>query len=472
VCATRRNLTGPPERLDLIRGLGLWSATAIVIGDTIGTGIFLVTSDMARAVGTATLVFAAWIIGGLVVLFGAFCYAELGAAFPQAGGPYVYLNRGLGPLWGFLFGWMSSFLERPVGMATLAAGFLRFLGFLFPDVATPLFTGHVGGYEFTFTAAQPLAALVVVAVTAINYLSVRMGGAIQVVLTSLKMGTIAVIVVAGVLFGKQHGLEAAPQVSHLGVGTIGGLLTALVPAMWAYNGFNDLGDVGEEIISPQKNIPRAIIMGLLTVGGLYLLANVVYFRILPFAMLMQSQHVASDVVQSFAGSRGATWLTVAMAISALGALHVVVLTGARIPYAMARDGVFFQFARLIHPSFRTPSGALIFLGSLAALLALSGTYEELYSLFVFGVWIFFALTAIALLRLRKKEPNLSRPYRAWGYPWTPLIFLAAAVALTVNLWMVRPVRSSLGLAVILAGVPFFYHWRKRLGATTEANQQS
>src|SRR6266702_1780642 len=352
MCATRPDLAARPEPSDLIRGLGLWSATAIVIGDTIGTGIFLVTSDMARAVGSAKLVFAAWIVGGLIVLFGAFCYAELGAAFPKAGGPYVYLNRGLSPLWGFLFGWMSSFLERPVAMATLAAGFLRFVGFLFPVVATPLFTRHIGRYVFTFTVAQPLAALVVVAVTAINYLSVRMGGAIQVLLTSLKIATIMVIVVAGVLFGKQNAIEAAPLVTPLGLGTIGALLTALVPAMWAYNGFNDLGDLGEEILRPQKNIPRAIILGLLTVGGLYLLANVVYFHTLPFAKLMQSQHVASDVVQSFAGSRGAAWLTVAMAISALAALHVVVLTGARIPYAMARDGVFFQFARRINPAFR------------------------------------------------------------------------------------------------------------------------
>jgi amino acid transporter len=230
--------------------------------------------------------------------------------------------------------------------------------------------------------------------------------------------------------------------------------------MWAYNGFNDLGDLGEEIQHPEKNIPRAIILGLLTVGGLYLLANIVYFRILPFAALAQSQHVASDVVQTLAGSRGAAWLTIAMAISALGALHVVVLTGARIPYAMARDGVFFPFAGRLHPSFRTPSGSLVFLGSIAALLALSGTYEELYSLFVFAVWIFFALTAIALLRLRHTEPNLPRPYRVWGSPLTPLIFLLAAIALTANLWMIRPVRSTLGLLVILAGIPFFYHWRK------------
>lgn len=447
-------------RSGLVRGLGLRSATAVVIGDTIGTGVFLVTSDMARAVGSATLVFVAWILGGFIVLCGAFCYAELGAALPKAGGPYVYLNRGLGPLWGFLFGWMSSFLERPVAMATLAAGFLRLMAFLFPVVSSPLFTGHVGGYDFIFTAAQPLAAFVVLAVTAINYLSVRTGGVIQVLLTCLKMGTIVAIVIAGVLYGKRNVIEGAPLQTHLGWGTIGALLTALVPAMWAYNGFNDLGDLGEEIRHPEKNIPIAIILGLFTVGTLYLLANVVYFRALPFSQLASSQHVASDVVRSFAGSGGAAWLTVAMAISALGALHVVVLTGARIPYAMARDGVFFQFARRVHTSFHTPSGSLVFLGCVAALLALTGTFEELYSLFVFAVWIFFALTAIALFRLRRIEANLVRPYRAWGYPWTPLIFLVAAVALTINLWMVRPVRSSLGLAVIAIGIPFFYHWRK------------
>jgi amino acid transporter len=438
----------------------LWSATAIVIGDTIGTGVFLVSSAMARAVGSATLVFVAWIAGGFIVLCGAFCFAEMGAAFPKAGGPYVYLNRGLGPLWGFLFGWMSSFLERPVAMAALAAGLLRFAGFLFPIVGTPLFRGHLGSYEFTFTAAQPLAALVVLVVTAINYLSVEMGGAIQVLLTCLKMGTILAIVAAGILFGRRHAIESAPVVIHWGWGTIGAVLTALVPAMWAYNGFNDLGDLGEEILQPQKNIPIAIILGLLTVGGLYLSANVVYFHTLPFAQVALSQHVASDVVQSFAGSRGAAWLTVAMAVSALGALHVVVMTGARIPYAMARDGVFFQFAKRIQPTFHTPSGALIFLGCVAALLALTGTFEELYSLFVFAMWIFFALTAIAVLRLRRTEPELSRPYRAWGYPWTVVIFLVAAVALTINLWMDQPVRSSLGLLVIMAGVPFFYRWRK------------
>jgi basic amino acid/polyamine antiporter, APA family len=452
------------DRSNLVRGLGLWSATAIVIGDTIGTGVFLVASDMARAVGSAPLVLAAWVLGGIIVLFGAFCYAELGAAFPKAGGPYVYLNRGLGPLWGFLFGWMSSFLERPVAMATLAAGFVRFLGFLFPGASVPLFTVHFGSYEFAFTSDQPFAAAVVIAVTAVNYFSVQMSGAIQVLLTSLKVGAIIVIVVGGTFFGHVthsawmfSGTEAR---SHFNWGTVVALLTALVPAMWAYNGFSDLGDLGEEIEQPQKNIPRAIILGLAVVGSLYLTANIVYFQVLPFAAAASSQHIASDVVQSFAGPRGAMWLTVAMALSAFGALHVVVMTGARIPYAMARDGVFFRFAARLHPRFHTPSGSLIFLGAVAALLTLTGTFEELYSLFVFAVWIFFALAAIALLRLRRIQPEIARPFRAWGYPLTPIIFLIAAVALTLNLWIARPVRSSLGLMVILAGIPAYYRWRK------------
>ncbi|HLZ12195.1 MAG TPA: amino acid permease [Candidatus Acidoferrum sp.] len=459
------------ERHGLLRGLGLWAAVAVVIGDTIGSGIFLVSSDTARIVGSTALVFAAWIFGGLIVLCGAFCYAELGALFPKAGGPYAYLTRGLGPMWGFLFGWMSAFLERPVAMATLAAGFLRFLGFVFPAVASPFFTVHFAGGELTVTLAQPLAACVVIAVTALNYLSVKMGGAIQMALTSIKVGTIVLIVLGGFLFGSRHEVSVAPLAAASPASwwtTIVAVLSALVPAMWAYNGFNDLGHLGEEVIEPQKNIPRAILLGLGSIGALYLLANVVYFRVLSFAQVAASAHVASDAVRTFAGERGAIALTIAMAISALGALHVVVMTGARIPYAMARDGVFFKFAERLHPKLRTPSGSLMFLGTVAALLALSGTYEQLYSLFVFALWIFFALTAIALIRLRATEPELARPFRAWGFPVTPIVFLLAAIALTANLWMQRPIRSTLGVLVILAGVPFYFRWRSAILRKTKA----
>ena len=456
--------------IELIRGLGLWAAVAVVIGDTIGSGIFLVPSAMARMVGSTALVFAAWIVGGLIVLSGAFCYAELGATFPKAGGPYAYLTRGLGPLWGFLFGWMSAFLERPVAMATLAAGFARFLGFLFPAIATPLFTIHFAGGELPVTMAQPLAAGVVIFVTAINYLSVKMSGAIQIGLTSAKVGTIVLIVAGGFLFGAKHVTTAADAIpaGHLSpMGAILAVLAALVPAMWAYNGFNDLGHLGEEVIDAQKNLPRAILIGLGTIGVLYITANVVYFRVLGFAAVATSMHVASDAIRTFAGDKGAIALTVAMAISALGALHVVVMTGARIPYAMARDGVFFAFASRLQPKLRTPSGSLIFLGAVGTILALSGTYEQLYSLFVFALWIFMGLTAIALLRLRWKEPELVRPFRAWGYPVTPIVFLLAAIAITGSLLRENPVRSAVGLVVIGAGVPFYFVWRRRSGGVSE-----
>ena len=391
--------------------------------------------------------------------------------FPKAGGPYAYLTRGLGPLWGFLFGWMSAFLERPVAMATLAAGFARFLGFLFPAIATPLFTIHWAGGELAVTMAQPVAAVVVILVTAINYLSVKMSGAIQMALTSIKVGTIVLIIVGGLFFGARHTVEPADfvPVSHASpLAAILGVLAALVPAMWAYNGFNDLGHLGEEVSDPQKNIPRAILIGLGTIAMLYLLANVVYFRVLGFAGVASSAHVASDAIRTFAGDSGAMALTVAMAVSALGALHVVVMTGARIPYAMARDGVFFTFATRLQPKLRTPTGSLLFLGCVGTLLALTGTYEQLYSLFVFALWIFMGLTAIALMKMRVKQPEMVRPFHAWAYPVTPMVFLLAAIALTFSLLRENPVRSTLGVLVILAGVPFYYRWKKKPAPTEGA----
>jgi len=452
---------------ELVRGLGVWSASAAVMGSMIGVSIFLVTSQMAHDVGSMGWVMAVWLIGGIVVLFGAFCYAELGAAMPEAGGDYVYLSRGLGRVWGFLFGWTSCLIMRPAALATMAAGLLQFTGFLLPSAIAPIFNWHVSvpfhtrPYQFTFTAAEPWSVVVIAVVTAINYFGVRTAGRVQVVLTGLKVIAIIIIGVLGLTLGKidriHSSLVAAP-LSYAGIGTF---LTALVPAMMAYNGFQHLGSVGAEIVEPEKNIPRAAIFGLLSVVGLYALINLAYFRVLGFSQVVQSQHVASDVVLLLVGKGGAKWLTIAMMISALGALHVGFLTGPRVPYAMAREGQFFSFVKRIQPSFHTPSSALLFQGSMAALLALTGTFEELYSLAIFAIWTFFALTAIALIQLRRKEPTLLRPYRAWGYPWTPLIFAGAAFAMTANLWLVRPVRSSIGLVVILIGIPFFYHWRKQ-----------
>ena len=435
----------------------------------IGTGIFLKPSEMASVGGSVSVVYAAWIVGGLLSLFGALSFAELGAAMPEAGGQYAYLRSGLGPVWGFLFRpWMHSTVGESSSAASIAAGFARFSSFLIPAIATPIFSWHVTlpfsgkPYDFMFTWGQPLAAGMIALFTFINYLGVRLGGRVQVALTILKIAAVLAIVAAGFWFG--HGSMSHFQPfwpTKAGVGTLGAFLAALAAALWAYDGWEDLNRVGSEVQNPERNIPLALVGGTLLVAGIYLLFSAVCFYALPFAAVAGSSHIASDVVASFAGGGAAFWITLAMIVAALGTLNSSILSGARVPYAMARDGLFFRVTGTVHPRFRTPGGALIFQGTLAGLMALTGTFEELTSLFVFAAWIFYALSVVAMFRLRRIAPNLNRPYRTWGYPVVPALFIAGAVALTVNIWIDRPVRSTIGLAMILAGLPFYRMWRDK-----------
>jgi len=324
-------------------------------------------------------------------------------------------------------------------------------------------------YEFAFTTAQPLATGLIILVTAINYLSVRSGGRIQLLTSSLKVGALAALIVLGFVSKKGNFANLLAGSMPIAAGTAGAFLAALVPVMFAYSGWQLLGPVGEEVEDPGKNIPRALVYGMLAVIALYVFANWVYLRVLGITSIAQSPHVASDVLEKLMGEGGAKWLTIAMMISALGTLHVNILTTARIPFAMARDGLFFKFAERVQPTFRSPSGGLLLAGAVAALLALSGTYQELLSLFIFVLWTFLCLSAVALVRLRITESALPRPYRMWGYPWTSMLFLAGGLAMTVNLWLDRPVRSSIGLGVILLGLPFYFHWCKKSGGRIAPN---
>ena len=467
--------TKSTERLELVRGLGAWASGAIVVGTMIGTGIFLKPAEMAREGRFISIVFAAWIVGGVLSLFGALSYAELGAAIPEAGGEYAYLRRGFGPTWGFLFGWMHSIVGRPSSASSIAAGLVRFLGFLVPAIATPLFTVHIAipgltswlrPYDFVFTWAQPLAVFWLALMTGVHYLGVRLGGAVQVFLTTIKL--ISVFLVIGVaLFAPAAGPHAPDPIwpGGLNAGVFGAFLAALAAALWAYDGWEDLNLVGSEVQNPSRNFPRALVGGVSLVVLIYLLFSAACLRVLPFQTVAASQHIASDVVQQVVGRGAAGWITLAMVISAIGSMNSSILSGARVPYAMARDGIFFQIAGGIHSKYRTPGRALIFQGTLASLMALTGTFEELTNLFIFAGWIFYGLAVVALFRLRRTEPDLPRPYRCWGYPWVPGIFVAGALALTVNIWIDRPGRSSIGLLLILAGLPFYYYWRRRSDAS-------
>lgn len=459
------------KRLELVRGLGAWASGAIVVGTMIGTGIFLKPAEMAREGRFVFVVFAAWIVGAILSLFGALSYAELGAAIPESGGEYAYLRRGLGPVWGFLFGWMHSIVGRPASAASIAAGLVRFLSFLLPVITTPLFTVHIAipdltgwirPYDFTFTWAQPLAVFWLLVMTAVNYLGVRVGGAVQVFLTVIKI--ISVLLVIGVAFlaptPAPHALDPF-RPSTMNAGLLSAFLAALAAALWAYDGWEDLNLVGAEVAEPERNFPRALVGGVTFVALIYLLFSAACLKVLPFEAVARSPHIASDVVAQVAGTSAAGWVTLAMAISALGSMNSSVLSGARVPYAMARDGVFFKIADGIHPKYRTPGRALMFQGVLASGMALTGTFEELTNLFIFAGWIFYGLAVVALFRLRRTEPNMPRPYRCSGYPWVPGIFVAGAIALTLNIWIERPGRSSLGLLLILAGLPFYRRWVNR-----------
>ena len=456
------------ETVGLVRGLGGWAATAIVVGTMIGTGIFIVPADIARDTRAAALVALVWVVGGFLTLLGALSAAELGAALPEAGGTYAYLNRAFGPVWAFVFGWIYSVLGAPTSIATIAAGFMRFIGFLFPVVATPLFVWHLAlpfssqPYAFTFTWAQPGAAAAIAVVTFINCLGVRLGGRVQVALTIVKIA--AIVAVIGIGFFLGHGTTAnfhSTAAAGLTNGGLSGFLTAMVAALWAYDGWINLTFVGSEVRNPERNIPLSLVGGVALVCGLYMAMSAACFFVLPFSKIIASQVVASDVIARATGASAANWLTLAMIVCALGTLNSSILTNARVDYALARDGLFFRVVRGVNPRFHTPIRALIFQGILASLLALSGTFEDLFSLYVFTVWIFYGLQTFAVIRLRVTEPNLLRPYRTWGYPVLPVLFIIGAFALTVNTWIQRPLPSTMGLGLTLVGLFFYRSWRSR-----------
>jgi APA family basic amino acid/polyamine antiporter len=353
-------------------------------------------------------------------------------------------------------------------MASIAAGIARFASFLIPAVATPLFTFHIPAfaglqpYDFVFTWGQPVAVLWLIIMTIVNYLGVRLGGAVQVVLTFIKIASVLLVIGVAFFSGGGSAPHAAdpiwPTTSDGGI--MIAFLAALAAALWAYDGWEDLNLVGSEVENPQKNFPRALVGGVALVTLVYLLFSAACLRVLPFDRVASSAHIASDVVEHVAGHGAAYWITLAMVISAIGSLNSSTLSGARVPYAMARDGIFFKIADGIHPKFLTPARALIFQGVLAGLMALTGTFEELTNLFIFAAWIFYGLAVVALFRLRKTEPDMPRPYRCWGYPWVPGIFVVGALALTVSILIDRPGRSSIGLLLIAAGLPFYRYWSR------------
>lgn len=449
---------------ELRRGLGFWAAVSVVIGTVIGSGIFLVPTKMINAVGSPAMLFGVWIFGGVLTLFGALTYAELSAALPAAGGEYVYLNAAYGPFWGFIYGWTQTWVAKPASIATLATGFFLYLADFFPQLNTVFYILPLPiGPDFKpleIRYGQFIGISLILFLAGVNYLGVRVGGNVQVAVTALKLALIGGVIVAGLF--SSHGNKAN---FHSAVaphpGGIAGFFVALVAALWAYDGWNNAGMLGSEIQNPGKNLPRSLIIGTTSVIGIYLLANLAYFYVLSAGEVGASQRVAADAMRHVLGHAGGAAVSVAAMISIFAALNGSILTGSRVPYAMSRGGLFFAPIARVHPAFRTPGPAIAMIGAISCVITLSGQYDQLYTLVIFPSWILYGMTAASVIVLRRKRPDIPRPYHVLGYPAVPVLFVFVALALLYSTLLSSPRESGIGLSLILAGLPFYFYWNGR-----------
>ncbi|HEY3840792.1 MAG TPA: amino acid permease [Bryobacteraceae bacterium] len=445
---------------ELKRELGIWAAISIVIGTVIGSGIFRVPQTMTQNAGSISMVFTVWIVGGILTMAGALTYAELAAMLPGAGGEYVYLTEAYGPIWGFIYAWTQMWVAKSGSIATLATAFFEYSGNFWPELEhvffhIPLPLGEHGA-PLGVSYGQIFAIVVILLLAVVNYFGVKAGGDLQVAVTVVKVGLIVFIIIAGLF----HGNTAE---SHAPVGgmTPGGFFAALVAALWAYDGWNNVGMVASEIKNPWRNLPLALIGGSLAVMAIYLLANIAYFLVLSPETIAGHKLVAAEMMRRIQGQAGANWVSIAAMISIFAALNGSILTGARVPYAMARDGSFFRSVARVHPRFQTPSVSILLLSAWSAILVLSGRYDQLYTGVIFASWILYSMATASVIVLRRKRPDLPRSYRTLGYPYVPILFVATAILLEVFTLRDSPRESIGGIVLILLGLPCYFYWKRK-----------
>jgi APA family basic amino acid/polyamine antiporter len=437
------------------RRLGLFSGTMAVIGGIIGSGIFLNPAYVAQRAQTAFLTLAVWVLGGLIALAGAFCFGELGNRMPRAGGGYIYLRDAFGGLPAFLYGWMVLLV---IGTGAIAAVAVTFAGYFGALLALPQ------------AATKPVAIAAIALLSTINYVGVKPGAITQNVFTLLKLAALVLLIGAGLLLPMLQPAAAALAVPQTPSNVVLAVGAALVPVLFAYGGWQQSNLIAEEMVDVERNLPRALVIGVTVVVAVYLLANVTYVRTLGAAGLAASSAPAADAMRGVLGSRGATLIAAGIAISTFGFLNLVILVSPRVYRAMAADGAFFPALARLHPRFRTPGGAIVFQGAWAVLLTLTGTYGQLLDYVVFGDWIFFGLVVSTLFVYRRREARGSAGprgagagtgYRAWGYPATPAMFVLAAVYVVASSVASNPRNAAIGALLLLLGIPVYRFWKAR-----------
>lgn len=468
-----------PAQVEFVKAISRLDATALVVGSMIGSGIFIVSADILRQVHSPGLLLAVWLLSGVVTLFGALTYGELAAMFPKAGGNYVYLREGISPLFGYLYGWTLFVVIQTGTIAAVAVAFARFTSVLWPGLSPDVIPGlgttvrfpqPIGDVAVGVSPQRIFAIVSIALLTWINVRGVRTAAFIQTSLTAIKTAALAALILLGLTIGRNAAAIAANFGSNFWAG--GALSLTVVPvigaamvgSLFSMDAWNNVGFASGELKHPEKDLPFAMAAGVLTVTTLYVLANVAYLNVLPADAIAHApqDRVGTAAMQAMFGSAGLKIMAIAIMISTFGCNNGLILSGARVYYAMARDNLFFKSAANLHPTFRTPALALIVQAIWTCALCLSGTYGQLLNFVIFAAVAFYAVTAIGLFRLRQKRPDLPRPVRAPGYPLLPALYIVLTGLIAIDLLVQDVTRTyaMLGLALVLLGVPVYYGWRR------------
>jgi APA family basic amino acid/polyamine antiporter len=451
-----------PTQPTLVRGLSLLDSVLLLVSGIIGSSIFLTAKDIAGPLPQPMLFWLVWVIGGVISLFGCVAFAELGSMFPESGGQYIYLREAYGDLTAFLYGWMLFAVANGGTIAALSVASAAYTGQVFPIVSQEHVIFSLAGV--TITRAHIFGLVLIAALTYVNVVGLRWGTLLQNLSTWTKFAAMAAFVILGFAIGKgdwshfrSHGigltmgLHPTQLISVMGV--------ALIAVFWAYDGWVYITWVAGEVKEPRRNVPLAMVLGVLVVGAIYLAMNMTYLYALPLSEIAKRETIVHDAATALFSPRAAVWLSLMIAVSCFSAAATCTLSGARVYLAMAQDGVFFKRMAVIHPKWRTPAFSLIGQGIWAALLTLSGRYDQLYTYVIYGMVLSYTLTVIGMFLLRWKRPDIPRPYRCTGYPWLPAIYVLAGSAWTLNTIVTRPTEAFWGTAIVLIGVPGYLYWK-------------
>ena len=463
----------------LVRGLSLLDSVLLLVSGIIGSSIFLTAKDIAAPLPQPMLFLLVWVLGGVISLFGCVAFAELGSMFPDSGGQYIYLREAYGDLVAFLYGWMLFAVANGGTIAALSVASAAYMGQVFPVISQE----HVvlafnipwpavahwhlvwTTAPITLTRAHLLGLVLIAVLTYVNVVGLRWGALLQNLSTWTKFAAMAAFVVLGFAIGKgdwSHfhsqvaggltmGLSATQFISAMGVG--------LIAVFWAYDGWVYITWVAGEVKEPRRNVPRSMVLGVLAVGAIYMAMNLTYMYALPLTEMAKHETIAHAAAAALFSPRAAVWLSLMIAVSCFSAAATCTLSGARVCLAMAQDGVFFKRMAQVHPKWRTPAFGLVGLGIWAALLAVSGRYDQLYTYVIYGMVLSYTLTVIGLFILRWKRPDIPRPYRCTGYPWLPGIYVLIGTAWTLNTIITRPKEALAGTIIVLMGVPGYLYWK-------------